>query len=169
MATKPTYIPHAARFATFFPDFLRKELAPYPGRTAVVARMVISATITAILIVTWSIPLGSIGALCAFLLSRENPQATVKSGLYLLGAFVFCGLLVPVGARLFASTPITHFLWEGVSIFILFFLLRTLTNYVVALGIAAMVTNVFGIWYLPGPGEHNVELSLWQVGATGIG
>src|ERR1700740_1017529 len=133
MATKPTYLPHAARFATFFPDFLRKELAPYPGRVAVVARMVISATITAILIITWSIPLGAIGALCAFLLSRENPQATVKSGLNLLGAFVIGGLFIPVGARFFASTPMTHFLWEGFSIFLLFFLLRTLTNYVLAL------------------------------------
>jgi multidrug resistance protein MdtO len=172
MATKPTYIPHAphaARFATFFPDFLRKELAPYPGRAAVVARMVISATITAILIVTWSIPFGAIGALCAFLLSRENPQATIKSGLYLLGAFVIGGLFIPVGARLFASIPITHFLWEGVSIFILFFLLRTLTNFVLALGMCAMVTNIFTIWYLPGPGEQNVETSLWQVGAAGIG
>lgn len=56
-----------------------------------------------------------------------------------------------------------------VSIFILFFLLRILTNYVVALGLAAMATNIFSIWYVTGPGEKDVELSLWQVAATLIG
>lgn len=169
MATQRAYLPHAERFTTWFPDFLRKELAPYPGRGAVVARMVISATFTTILIVTFRIPFGAIGALCAFLLSRENLLSTAKSGFYLVAAFVIGGLFIPVGGRLFASIPITHFLWEAVSIFILFFLLRTLTNYVVAIGLAAMVTDIFTIWYLPGPGGQNVELSLWQVAAASIG
>jgi multidrug resistance protein MdtO len=169
MATQRAYLPHAERFTNWFPDFLRKELAPYPGRGAVVARMVISATLTTILIVTFRIPFGAIGALCAFLLSRENLLSTARSGLYLVAAFVLGGLLIPVGGRFFASTPITHFVWEAVSIFGLFFLLRTLTNYVIAIGLAAMVTDIFSIWYLPGPGEQNVELSLWQVGAASIG
>jgi multidrug resistance protein MdtO len=169
MATKSTYLPHAERFTTWFPDFLRKELAPYPGRGAVVARMVISATITTILIVTFRIPGGAIGALCAFLLSRESLLSTSKSALYFVVAFALGGLFIPVGGRLFASIPMTHFVWESVSIFILFFLLRTLSNYVVALGIAAMTTNIFSIWYLTGPGEQDVKLSLWQVAATLIG
>jgi multidrug resistance protein MdtO len=169
MATKSTSLPHAERFTTWFPDFLLKELAPYPGRGAVVARMVISATITTILVVTFRIPGGAIGALCAFLLSRESLLSTSKSALYFVGAFALGGLFIPIGGRFFASTPITHFMWEGVSIFILFFLLRTLSNYVVAVGLAAMTTNIFSIWYVTGPGEKNVELSLWQVAATLIG
>ena len=169
MATKSTYLPHLEQLTEWFPDFLKKELAPYPGGAAVVARMVIAATISSVLIVTFRIPFGAIGALCAFLLSRENLLATAKSGLYLLGAFAIGGLFIPVGGRLFASVPITHFLWEGISIFILFYLLRALTNYVVAIGLAAMTTDIFTIWYLPGPAEHNVEFSLWQLGATSIG
>jgi multidrug resistance protein MdtO len=169
MATKSTYLPHAARFTTWFSDFLRKELAPYPGRGAVVARMVISATITTILVVTFRIPGGAIGALCAFLLSRESLLSTSKSALYFVLAFVLGGAFIPVGGRLFASVPITHFVWEAVSIFMLFFLLRTMTNYVVAIGLCAMTTNIFSIWYVTGPGLQDVELSLWQVGATLIG
>jgi multidrug resistance protein MdtO len=87
MAIKATYLPHADRFTTWFPDFLRKELAPYPGRGAVVARMVISATITTILVITFRIPGGAIGALCAFLLSRESLLSTSKSALYFVVAF----------------------------------------------------------------------------------
>jgi multidrug resistance protein MdtO len=84
-------------------------------------------------------------------------------------AFLLGGLFIPIGSRFFASVPITHFLWEGVSLFIIFFLLRTLTSYVVAINIGAIATAMFAIWYLPGPGEQNVELSLWQVLAALIG
>ena len=38
-----------------------------------------------------------------------------------------------------------------------------------ASGIALVVANVVGIWYLPGPAERNVELTLWNVAATLIG
>ena len=169
MASTAIRLPHAERFATWFPDFLRKELAPYPGRGALVARMVISATITAILVITFRIPGGAIGTLCAFLMSRETLVSAAKSTLYIVVAFSIGGLFIPIGARLFASIPITHFFWEGASIFMLFFLVRTLTNYVVAINLVAMVTTIFSIWYLTGPGEANVELSLWQVASALIG
>ena len=169
MATTSASLPHEERFTQWFPDFLRKELAPYPGRGAVVARMVISATISMILIVTFRIPGGAIGALIAFLLSRENVLSTAKSGLYFLVAFAIGMLFIPIGARFLASVPITHFLWEAVSLFFIFFLLRTLTNYVVALGLCVVATQILAIWYLPGPAERNVELTLWQIASTAIG
>lgn len=169
MATSALRLPHAARFTTWFGDFLRKELAPYPGRGALVARIVIAATLTAVLIVTFRIPGGAIGAFSAFLTSREDLTSTAKSALYIIAAFVMGALFIPIGARLFASIPITHFLWEGASLFILFFLVRTVTNYFVVINLCAMVTTIFSIWYLPGPGEQNVELSLWQVAATLVG
>jgi multidrug resistance protein MdtO len=169
MATASVQLPHATRFATWFPDFLRKELAPFPGRSAIVARMVIAASITAILVVTFRIPGGAGGVLVAFLLSRESLQSTAQSTLAVGSVFVLGGLFIPIGSRFFASVPITHFLWEGISLFIIFFLIRTLTNYLVAINIGAIATSMFAIWYLPGPGEQNVEISLWQVWASLIG
>jgi multidrug resistance protein MdtO len=169
MATTSARLLHETPFATWFPDFLRKELAPFPGRGAVVARMVIAASITAILIVTFRIPGGAGGVLVAFLLSRESLQSTAQSTLAVGSAFVIGGLFIPIGSRFFASVPITHFLWEGISLFIIFFLIRTLANYVVAINLGAIATSMFAIWYLPGPGEKNVELSLWQVLASLIG
>jgi multidrug resistance protein MdtO len=168
MATTSVRLPHVTGFS-WFPDFLRKELAPFPGRGVIVARMVIAASITAILIDTFRIPGGAIGVLSAFLLSRESLQSTAQSALALGAAFVLGGLFVPIGSRFFASIPITHFLWEGISLFIVFFLLKTLTNYLVAINIGAIATAMFAIWYLPGPGEQNVELSLWQVLAALVG
>ena len=169
MATTRIQFPHEERFVAWFPDFLRKELAPYPGRGAIVARTVISATLTAVLVVTFKIPGGAIGALCAFLLSREDLLATAKSAVNLLFAFAIGGLIIPIGARFFASIPFTHFLWEAVSLFVLFFLLRTLTNFAIATGLIVLGTNILSIWYLPGPAQRNVELTLWQVASTLVG
>jgi multidrug resistance protein MdtO len=169
MASTTIRIPHASGFGAWFPDFLKKELAPYPGRGALVARTIIAATLSMILIVTFRIPGGVIGALSAFVLSRENLVSTARSAIYMIGAFAIGGLFVPIGARMLASTPETHFLWVACSLFMVFFLLRTLANYAVATGLALVVANVIGIWYLPGPAERNVELTLWQVAATLIG
>jgi multidrug resistance protein MdtO len=169
MATITAPLPHRSRFTEWFPEFLKQELAPYPGRGAVVARMVIAATLTMIVIVTFRIPGGAIGTLVAFILSRENLASTAKSALYVMMAFAIGALFVPIGARMFASVPITHFIWEAVSLFIAFFLLRTLTNFALATGLSLVITNVLAIWYLPGPAERNVQLTLWQVLAALIG
>ena len=144
MATASVQLPHATGFTAWFSDFLRKELAPLPlGAGAIVARMVIAASITAILIITFRIPGGAIGALIAFLLSRKSLQSTAQSALAVGSAFLLGGLFIPIGSRFFASVPITHFLWEGISLFIIFFLLRTLTSYVVAINIGAIATAMF--------------------------
>jgi multidrug resistance protein MdtO len=153
----------------WFPQFLRQELTPYPGRGAVVTRMVIAATLSMMIIVTFRIPYGAIGVNCAFILSRENLVSTAKSGFYFVSAFALWALLTPIGARMFASVPSTHFLWEFISIFICFFLLRTLTNFPLATGIVVVATGTLTIWYLPGPAESNLEFTLWQILATSIG
>lgn len=169
MATVSVRIPHADRFSTWFPDFLRKELAPYPGRGMIVARTTIAATLTMILIVTFRIPGGAIGALCAFVLSREDLVGTAQSALSFVAAFALGMIFIPIGGRFFAAEPITHFLWEAASLLAAFFFLKTLTNYAVAIGISLVTTNILAIWYLPGPTERNVELTLWQVAAALIG
>src|SRR5579863_750287 len=169
MASEPIHLPHEEHFSEWFPNFLKKELAPYPGRGALVARIVISATLTMIIIETFRIPGGVLGALTAFLFSRENLVATARSAVFMMSAFLIGALFIPIGARFLASPPETHFFWVGCSLFLVFFLLRCLANYGVATGLGLVVSNVVGIWYLPGPPERNVELTLWLVAATIIG
>ncbi len=156
-------------FTAWFVDFLRSELTPYPGRGLLVARMVISATLTMVLVMTFRIPNGATGPLYAFLISRDNLLSTARSVRDVLFAFALCALFVPVGARMFGSVPMTHFLWEATSIFLIFFLIRTLDNYSIASAIGLMATSALAIWYLPGPAEHNVEYTLWQIVSPAVG
>ena len=64
----------------WFWNFLKQELSPYPGRLWIVGRITISATIVMILVMTFRIPNGYLGAFFTLLLSRENPTATLLAG-----------------------------------------------------------------------------------------
>ena len=168
-STASPTLPHVERTGAWISDFLRKELAPYPGRGAIVARMVIASTITTILILVFRISGGAIAVLLAMLLSREDLLSTTHSAFLRIVAFAAAGLFVPIGGRLFAGVPLMHFLWEAASIFLCFFILRTFTNFAVASTFSLVVTNILAIWYLPGPASRNVELTLWQVAAAVLG
>ena len=49
--------------SAWFWQFLKSELAPYPGRAWVVARITIAATLTMIAVMTFKFPFGFLGAI----------------------------------------------------------------------------------------------------------
>jgi multidrug resistance protein MdtO len=57
--------------------WLKDELSPYPGRTLLVARMVIAATLVMTVCMTFRIPYAFQGAIYALIVSRENRRATL--------------------------------------------------------------------------------------------
>jgi multidrug resistance protein MdtO len=157
-------------FYAWFSDFLRSELSPYPGRGVIVARTVIAATITMILIETFRIPGGFLGPLFAFIISREDLASTTKSALTIVAVFALGGLFIPIGATMFASSlPLTHFMWEGVSLFLIFFLIGTIREYPAAALTGIMGASTIGLWYLPGPAEANLEGTLWHIASPALG
>ena len=56
MATLAHVIADGPRPLTWFREFLKHELAPYPGRAVTVARMVLAATLVMIVCYTFRIP-----------------------------------------------------------------------------------------------------------------
>jgi hypothetical protein len=99
-------------------DFLKYEMAPYPGRIATVGRMVLASTLVMIISETYRIPSPFQGAVFALLVSRESPQATVRSaGTIILVTFVSVAYLL-VGAWFVISFPWLHFLWNIFSFFL---------------------------------------------------
>src|SRR5215471_16094393 len=81
-------------FTAWFLDFLKNELTPYSGRGTVVARIVIAAAISMILVMTFRIPGGALGPLYAFIVSRENLVSTIRSAVGLS-----IGLAGTIGSR----------------------------------------------------------------------
>src|SRR5258708_36389928 len=79
MATLAQSLPGSSRPLAWFGEFLKEELAPYPGRAGTVARMVIAATLVMIICMTFRIPRSFQGAVYALIISRENIRATLQS------------------------------------------------------------------------------------------
>jgi len=107
--------------AEWFWQFLKEELAPYPGRAELVARIVIAATIVMILTMTFRIPFGAYAAIYTFLISRESPRQTAVSAMTEVVVICLRRLYILVGAMLFVNHPMFRLLWIIATLFIMFY------------------------------------------------
>src|ERR1700741_2260318 len=80
MTTVAQTFPQLSSPLAWLQDFLKEELAPYPGRLARAARMTLAATLVMIVCMTFQIPFAFQGAVYALMISRESSRATLQSG-----------------------------------------------------------------------------------------
>lgn len=74
-------------------DWLRRELAPFPGRGVRMSRMVVAVVIVTIISMALQTPETAVSAYMVFFVSKENLSLTVKTGIGLaLGATIGVGL-----------------------------------------------------------------------------
>jgi multidrug resistance protein MdtO len=139
-------IPEVPRPLAWLWEFLKHELAPYPGRAVTVARMVLAVTLVMIICNTFRIPYAFLGAIYALLISRESPRATLNSAatVLLLAATGVAYILVSI--QFVISVPILHFLWTIGSLFLAFYALTVLTNYGAFVGLALVISIAVTIW-----------------------
>jgi multidrug resistance protein MdtO len=153
----------------WFWNFLKAELSPYPGRTWVVARMTVSATIVMILVMTFSIPNGYLGAFFTLLLSRENPTATFLAGFRTSLIFLFGTLYTAITVQLLIGDPLPHFLWIAASIFFCFYLLRIL-DYGTAGPLGFGILGAIPLWDTATLNVNTrMENTLWTSGVVILG
>jgi len=169
MATVPQILPRSSNPLTWLYGFAKEELASYPGRAALVARMTIAATLIMIVCMTFRIPFAFQGAVYALLISRESPRATLRSAgvIAIVTAIAAAYLLVSVSVVI--SIPELHFLWIISSFFLAFYAISAVTNYTAAVVFAIMNSVVIPLWDRHVPAETNVEDTLWLCLAVLIG
>jgi len=168
MATAAQTISAAQAPLAWFNEFLKGELAPYPGRVAKVARMVIAATITMILVMTFRIPFGPYAAIYTFMISRESPRETVKSTLTEALVFACTAIYIVLGAMLFLSHPMMRLLWVITTLFLMFFATGTMTNYTAAARFGWLIVITIPLWDRHTTAEARLEGVLWAVAAIGL-
>ena len=153
----------------WFREFIRWEVAPYPGRVNTVIRMTIAATLVMVIVETFRIPNAFLAALFSLLLARENLAATWRGGRIIVLAFVAASLYTLLGMMLFRGSPLTHFFWVIGSLYLVFFVVRTTTNYAAALAFAIPIGVALPIWDRSVPTELQVEGTLWPVLIIAVG
>jgi len=161
MATVAQTLPRPFSALTWLRAFLQEELAPYPGRTAMVARMTLAATLIVIIGMTFRIPYTWQGAVYALIVSRENTRATLKSAATIflvtgIGAIYFLTTI-----RLVINVPVLHFLWVIGTLFLAFYAVSALTNYTAAVAFINLNALAVPLWDRHVPAEVNVEDTLW--------
>jgi multidrug resistance protein MdtO len=154
------HMPDVPRPLTWLWEFLKHELAPYPGRAVTVARMVLAATLVMIICSTFRIPYAFVGGIYALLISRESPRATLSSAgtVLLLAASGVAYVLVTV--QFVVSVPLLHFLWNIGSLFLAFYALTVVTNYGAFVALALVISIAVTVWDRHVPAETNVEDTL---------
>ncbi|HWF47537.1 MAG TPA: FUSC family protein [Bryobacteraceae bacterium] len=130
----------------WFWNFLKTELSPYPGRGWVVGRVTISATIVMLLVMTFRLPSGFLAAIYTLFLSRENPTATLRAGVWTVVAFALGTAYTITGVAMLVDDPLTHFLWVLITLFIAFYLIRIVPNYGAAAAFGFMIAGAIPLW-----------------------
>jgi multidrug resistance protein MdtO len=130
----------------WFWQFLKSELTPYPGRAWVVGRMTIAATVTMVLVMTFRIPYGFLGAIYTLFLSRENPRVTFQAGVKTVIVYALSTVYTVVGLIMLVGDPLTHFLWIALSLFIAFYLIRIIPDYFTAVGFGFTLAGAIPLW-----------------------
>jgi multidrug resistance protein MdtO len=169
MATAAQSLRYSTSSLSWILDFLKEELAPYPERVGVVARMVLAATLIMIVCMTFRVPYGFQGAFFALLVSRESPRATLLSSVKTLTGICVSAVYVLLTVRLVISEPSLHFLWLIGSFFIAFYILSAMSDYVTATTFAAVVSVVGPLWDRHVTAQSNVEDTLWVAFVTFLG
>jgi multidrug resistance protein MdtO len=143
-------------------DFLRRELAPTPGRGGATFRLTLACLAATIPILTHRIPHGLIVMIVMYLITQEDTVAT------LIGSILgIIGVTIGLGAALLAWEISLDIEWLRIVFFIVFFfgglfLKRVLTIGALgsAIGIPAGLVMILPDIYPPDP-ELLVEFVLW--------
>lgn len=169
MVTAAQSLRYSPASLSWIRDFLKEELAPYPGRVGMVARMVFSATLVMILCMTFRIPYGFQAAIFTLLISRESPRATVWASTKVLIGTGITAVYVLLSIRLVISFPSLHFFWIIGSFFLSFYILSAIADYASATSFAIVISVTVPLWDRHVNAESNVTDTLWVAFVVFIG
>ena len=168
MATAAQLIAKPSPPLQWFGQFLKEELAPYPGRKALVARAVVAAAIVMILTMVFRMPYGAYAALYAVTISRENPEATVKEVKTIVVAFAVSVLYILAGAMFFLPDENLRPFWIIATLFLMFYALRVVTNHGAAVRFGYLITITIPLWDEHLSAGRRVENTLWAFCAISL-
>src|SRR5262245_4711543 len=166
MATGVARVANETLPVAWFVEFLRDELAPYAGRSAVVARMVIVSTVVMIITMTFRLPYGTLSAFYALIISRESLQSTKNAATMLAVVIAVAASYVVVGGVASQGDPMLRLLWIIGTFFAMFFAVSTITNYAAATGFGFLIAFTIPLWDLPVPQRSRSNTRCGQPGRS---
>jgi uncharacterized membrane protein YgaE (UPF0421/DUF939 family) len=147
-------------------EWLRRELAPFPGRGAMTVRIVVTVTLVVIISMALQIPEALLSAYMVFFVTKENKVVTT-----LVGIMTILGVTIAIAASLFLFRY--TFDWPQLRIpsiaavlFAGFFFSRVFAIGPLAFGIGFVIAATQSIAELMPSAEYLVHTLLWLWVAT---
>ena len=120
-----------------------------------------------VLVMTFRIPGGFQGAIFSLLISRENPKETFLSGFRTALVYLIGTAYVVFTIRILIGDPLTHFLWVAGTVFLFFYLLRTIVDYGTGGPLGFATLGVISLWDNNTVDvETRLENTLWFAGVV---
>ena len=152
-----------------FIEMVRAELAWYPGRPALVGRIVLACSSVILVALIFRIPGAVLGASFPILISRDSLKATRKTAFQIGLACSIGTAEVIVGGMLTAGSPFLHVMWVIVSLFAAFFVISSLNFSSASLTLSAVLAIAIRLWDYPISAETRVERTLYTLLSILIG
>jgi len=111
--------------------------------------MVIASTLMMIITMVFRLPYGAYSAFYVFQLSRENQRKSIQSAQTIVAAFVVSAGVALIGAMLALGDPGLRVLWVIATLFIMFYVVSTLTSYSASLRFGYLLALVIPVFDPP--------------------
>jgi multidrug resistance protein MdtO len=150
-------------------DRFWQDLQPTPGRLGSSLRIVLSTVITLLLVMALRMPSASIGLYFIFLVGRDSPSVSLRSGLFSLVALAFTVATV-LGVVIFSDNdPMARVLSVSIVVFLAGILMLSTTVPVLAQTWGFIYCTLIAFWETHAPSDYLVKQSLYVVGTVSIG
>ena len=149
-------------------DRFWQDLQPTPGRLNGSLRIVLSTVLTLLLLMTLRMPSASIGLYFVFLVGRDSPSVSVRSGLFSVLAFAFTVATVIGVVALSDNNPMARLLSVSIVVFLSGMLMLSTNITVLASTWGFIYCTLIAFWETHASPDYLVKQSLYIVGTVSI-
>jgi multidrug resistance protein MdtO len=157
----------AASLSTWIDRFWQ-DLQPTPGRMNSSLRIVLATVLTLIFLMALRMPSASLGLYYVFLVGRDSPAISLRSGLFSLLALVFTVATVLGVVALTDNNPMARLLSVSIVVFLAGMLMLSTTITVLASTWGFIYCTLIAFWETHARPDYLVKQSLYIIGTVSI-
>lgn len=154
--------------ASIWAERIWLDLQPTPGRMSASLRIVLATIITLVLLMTLQVPFASIALFFIFIVGRDNPSISLRSGVFSLITLVLAVATELILVSLTDNDPAARVLGVIIVSFIAGLLVASTTLPTLGSTWGFIFCTLIALWERRVPANPLVKTSLWILAATGI-
>ena len=145
-----------------------RDLQPTPGRLNSSLRIVLASILTLICLLVWQMPFASVSLYFVFLVGRDSPAVSVRSGVFSIVTLAFAVATELAVVILTDNDPMARVLSVAVVTFLAGMLMLSTTLTALASTWGFIFCTLIGLWENRVPSDALVKTSLWIIAAGAV-